>query len=80
MLWALLTLSLEGRAIKYTADFELYLALVLKSLGVDKPAIDTVLSRPYDPALKAAIAEKAAKRDDSGIPVFAGEVLADDAP
>lgn len=73
MLWALLTLSLEGRAIKYTADFELYLALVLKSLGVDKPAIDIVPARPVDPAHKAAIAEKAAKRDDTGIIVFAAE-------
>ena len=73
MLWALLILSLDGRAIKYTAEYELYLALVLKDNGVDKLAIDTVLSRPVDPAHRSAIAEKAAKRDNTGIPVFAGE-------
>ncbi|MEO0797779.1 MAG: hypothetical protein AAFY53_01085 [Pseudomonadota bacterium] len=67
---ALLKLSDTGKAIRLHAHYELYIAYRLRDLGVEDPLVDKIIIRAIKPGIRTTIADKAKRKEQSGIPMF----------
>ena len=67
---ALLSLSVEGKELKFHPDQELFLALFLRESGVVKPVVNQVIARPIDNKKREALEALAKKKDVLDAPLF----------
>ena len=67
---ALLELSVEGRAVKFHPDQELYWAYRLHMKGRRDPILQKIIDRPMDPKRKAEIVTKAKRGEFESVPYY----------